>query len=315
MEVFDKKVFVRDLKETFGLEQITGDDESLNRWIIAPDVNRPGLELSGFDGSNDLKRVILIGNKEMDYIKRLDDEVLRERYEGITDVFTPCIIITHNMDAPDLLVEIANRKNFPVFKIDQPTYRVAVRVIAYLDEKLAPSDTLHGVMLNINGVGVLLRGESGVGKSELALELISRGHALVADDRVDMIRTHNSIFCKSPEIIKNMIEIRGIGIIDVTKLYGSTSTLDDSKLDLVINLVPFSAERSLERLGIEEGEGVKFLGLEIPSMDIPVKEGRAMGILIETAVANFRLQQSGYNAAKEFDDRLMRRLLEKGNNN
>lgn len=313
MEVFDKKVFVRDLKETFELEQITGDDESLNRWIIAPDINRPGLELAGFDGSNDLKRVILIGNKEMDYITRLSDEVLRVRYEAITDVFTPCIIITHGKDAPALLKEIAEAKNFPIFKIDQPTYRVAVRLIAYLDEKLAPSDTIHGVMLNINGIGVLLRGESGVGKSELALELINRGHALVADDRVDMFRTHNSIFCKSPEIIKNMIEIRGIGIIDVTKLYGSTSTLEDSKLDLVINLVPFSAERSLARLGLEDAEGVKFLGLEIPSMDIPVKEGRAMGVLIETAVANFRLQQSGYNAAKEFDERLTRRLIEKGN--
>lgn len=313
MDGFDKKVFVRDLKETFELQQITGDDESLNRWIIAPDVNRPGLELAGFEGSNDLKRVILIGNKEMDYISHLDETVLRPRFEAITDVFTPCIIITHGKKAPELLVQIAARKNFPLFVIDQPTYRVAVRVIAYLDEKLAPSDTLHGVMLNINGVGVLLRGESGVGKSELALELINRGHTLVADDRVDMIRTHNSIFCRSPELIKNMIEIRGIGIIDVTKLYGSTSTLDESKLDLVINLVPFSAERSMERLGIEEGSGTNFLGLEIPTMDIPVKEGRAMGVLIETAVANFRLQQQGYNAAKEFDERLMALLIEKGN--
>lgn len=302
---FDRKVFVRDLKEEFHLTQITGNDDSLNRWIIAPDVNRPGLELTGNMRETDLKRVNLIGNKELAFIKTLDENTQRERFDSITDGFTPCIIITSGNKTPEILKNLAIQKNFPIFETDESTFRVVVQVIAYLDEKLAPTESFHGVMMNIYGVGVMLQGKSGIGKSELALDLIQRGHMLVADDRVDISRVHNDLICRSPELLKNMLEIRGVGVIDVSMAFGSTSTLDESYLDFVIELVPFDATKINDRIGVEDNPTVSILGVDRPLVKIPVKEGRAMGAIIESAVANFRLLEKGIDSAKIFDKRVV----------
>lgn len=302
---FEKKVYVRDLKNRFNLNQVTGNDESLNRWIVVPDVNRPGLELSGYMRENDLKRVTIIGNKEIDYINNLDEEDQKSRFEMITDAYTPCIIVSGGNVTPKNLVNLANQRNFPIFETVDKTYRVVVQLIAYLDEKLAPSEAFHGVMMSIYGVGVLLKGNSGVGKSELALDLIRRGHMLVADDRVDICRVHNDLLCKSPEILKNMLEIRGIGVLDVSLAFGSTSTLDSSVLDLVIELVPFNNDTIVDRIGIDSEKKINILGVERPLLTVPVKEGRAMGVIIESAVANFRLLEKGISSAEIFDKRVV----------
>lgn len=300
----DRQVFVGDLKVKFALHQVSGNEESLKRWIIAPDINRPGLELAGFEVENDLKRVEIIGAKEMAYITTLDAATQRARFETITDAYTPCIIITHGNQAPPILLDVAEGKNFPVFETEESTHRLSVQVIAFLDEKLAPMTLIHGVMMNINGVGVLLKGESGIGKSELALELVSRGHSLVADDRVDMLRMHNFILCKAPQILRNLLEIRGIGVIDLSRIYGSVSTLNETRLDLIINLEHQDGDYDPVKLGFEAYPKCEVLGLAIPYINISVKEGRAMGVIIETAVANFRLQQLGYNSALEFKEKL-----------
>lgn len=301
----DGKVFVKDLKETFNLLQVSGDEESLKRWIIVPDVNRPGLELSGYVRSNDLKRVNILGNKELEYLKAIENsETLSARYNTITDAYTPCIIISEGNECPSKLLEIAQAKNFPIFISQDKTYRLVVQLIAYLDEKLAPNDTFHGVMMNIYGIGVMLKGESGIGKSELALELIKRGHMLVADDRVDIYRVHNDLICRAPELLENVLELRGVGVIDVTYLYGTTSTLKQTNLDLIIELVPFDANRITDRIGANDRKTINILGLDKPLMEIPVKEGRSMGVIVESAVANYRLIMNGVDTAKMFEEKV-----------
>ena len=301
----DKKVYVRTIKNAFNLKQVCGDEDSLNRWVVAPDINRPGLELAGFVRDNDLKRITIIGNKEIDFIKTLPNDVLRSRFEEITDAYTPCIIVTGGNTAPELLLEIARERNFPIFEINEITHRFVVQIIAYLDQYMAPSQTVHAVMMNVYGVGVMICGESGIGKSEIALELIHRGHMLVADDVVEIYRVHNDLICSAPDILKNMLEIRGVGVIDVSRAFGSTSTMDRSNLDLIINLVPFNNDEIIDRIGIEKQKESDILGVVKPVYDIPIKEGRAMGVIIEAAVANHRLSKKGYDSAKVFDERVM----------
>lgn len=311
----DGKVFVKDLKETFNLLQVSGDEESLKRWIIVPDVNRPGLELSGYVRSNDLKRVNILGNKELEYLKAIENsETLSARYNTITDAYTPCIIISEGNECPSKLLEIAQGKNFPIFISQDKTYRLVVQLIAYLDEKLAPNDTFHGVMMNIYGIGVMLKGESGIGKSELALELIKRGHMLVADDRVDIFRVHNDLICRAPKLLENVLELRGVGVIDVTYLYGTTSTLKQTNLDLIIELVPFDANRITDRIGANDRKTINILGLDKPLMEIPVKEGRSMGVIVESAVANYRLIMDGVDAARMFEEKVSAYIQAKNQN-
>ena len=222
-EELNKRVYVKELKEQFSFEQISGDEESLKRWVIAPDVYRPGFELSGYVEPNDLKRVLVLGNKEYDFMNKLDYNTQRERFESITDVYTPCIILSEGFKQMDSLMEVVNRKNFPVFVSDEKTYQVVVDVVSYLSEKLAPTTNMYGVMLSIYGKGIMITGKSGIGKSELALDLIKRGHVLIADDRVDVARIHNDIMCTAPKLLTKMLEIRGLGIVDVTKLFGAQS--------------------------------------------------------------------------------------------
>lgn len=305
---FEKRVYVRELKEYFDLKQVSGDDQSLDRWIIVADTNRPGLELSGYHNESDLKRVIIIGQKEMRYIEELDYETQCARFEVITDSYTPCIIISAGNKAPKALLDVAGAKNFPIFETDFQTYRMTVDAVTFLDERLAPSDSIHGVMMNIFGIGVLLIGESGIGKSELALELIRRGHSLVADDRVDVSRIHNDIVCSAPELIKGLLEIRGIGIIDVALMFGASSVLEQSELDFVIQLAPFDGNAEYDRVGQQQCY-MDLLGVDIPLLKIPVKEGRAMSVIAEAAVTNFRLQQRGVNSNELFNERVMEAML------
>ena len=301
---FERKAKISDFKKFFNLTQITGNEEALNRWAIVPDINRPGLELAGYFEHTEPRRIIILGTKEMSYMATVEEDVLRERLELLTDEYSPAIVISKNMECPELLREIAESKNFPILISDQPTYRLMVDVVSYLDEKLAPSDNIHGVLLSIYGKGVVITGDSGVGKSETALELIRRGHVLVADDRVDVTRIHNTIFGKAPEILRGMLEIRGIGIIDVTKMFGASSSLDNSEIDVIIHLEKWDDQKQYERVGIEEEVLANILGLDIPKTTIPVRDGRNIAVLVESAVTNFNLKLRGINSAKEFEQRV-----------
>ena len=308
-----RKVTVKDLMNQLGYECITGDEKALNREIKVPDVNRPGLELTGYYLHSQRERVVLLGNKEMGFISGMSNEVQYSSFDFLTQKETPCIIITRDFACPPRLKEIAQRKNFPVLLCKDNTSRAMVEVVTYLDIELAPIKTMHGVFLQIYGKGVLLTGESGMGKSEIALELIKKGHLLVADDRVDCAVIHKQIIGQAPEILKQMLEIRGVGIINVSKMFGVASVLDKAMVDLNIHIEQWKPNNQYDRLGIEEKKYTDILGVQIPKLVIPVKEGRSMGVIIESAVTNYLLSSVGQDSAKEFEQRVLN-LIERNKN-
>ena len=301
-EELDKRVYMWDFKKDLNLRHVIGDNQSLNRWVIAPDVNRPGLELTGYISNSDLRRVNILGDKEIEYMNSLSYETQKLRYDTITDGLTPCIIVSGKYDVPDALFEIASFKNFPVFKYEGETYQISVDVVNYLSERLAVEANLYGVMMNIYGIGVLLEGHSGIGKSELALELVQRGHLLVADDRVDAKHVHNSIVCSAPDILKRMLEIRGVGIVDVNLMYGGNSYLEKSNLDLAINLVEFEKMGEFDRLN-PESDHIEVLNVKIPQITIPVNAGKPLSPIVEAAVTNFMLKRDGTDMTDLFNKR------------
>ncbi len=312
-EELNKRVFVKEIKEHLNLEQLTGDEASLNRWVIAPDINRPGLELSGYLESNDLKRVVILGTKEFEFMSKFDENTQRERFEIITDSFTPCIILSENFKDMNSLLQLAREKDFPIFRYEGKTYQLIVDLVSFLSEKLAPSDNMYGVMMNIYGKGVMITGKSGIGKSELALDLINRGHMLVADDRVDVTRVHTSILTQAPKILKRMLEIRGIGIVDVTRIFGANAYLNKCQLDFVIKLVKYDETMQADRLN-PLNDYMNILGLDVPMLTIPITEGKQLSVIIEAAVSSYLLSKLGFNANEDFKERYHKLLKEKGDN-
>lgn len=298
-------ISVKALVEAFDFEQITGDEESLNRQIVMADTNRPGLELAGFFENSQVKRLVVLGDKEIAYISTMSVQKQRRAFDFITNEITPAIIITKGHKCPDVLKRCAKRKNFPVLSSESATTRLIVDLVAFLDEKLASSQCLHGGLLSIYGKGVLIRGESGMGKSEIALELIKRGHLLVADDRVDCYRIHNKIVGKAPELLSGMLEIRGIGIINVARMFGVSSVLPKTQVDFQVNLEMWKPDQDYDRVGIEEKKHENILGVDIPKIVVPVREGRSMAVIIESAVTNYMLSEMGMDSAKEFEQRVL----------
>lgn len=301
---YPKKVMIQDIVNFFQLEQLTGNQDSLNRWVVVPDVNRPGFELSGYFQPTEPRRVVIIGNKEIEYIEHLSEEDQRARYQNITDALTPMIVITRNNPLPPVLGEVANSRNFPIFRTSQATSQMMVDLITYLDEQLAPEATISGDLLIVHGKGVLITGESGMGKSETALELIRDGNMLVADDRVDVQKIHNKLFGHAPELLQGMLEIRGIGIIDVERMFGVNSLNERSAIDLVINLVKFDSSEEYVRIGDEQTHMTRIMDVSIPAMSLPVSPGRSMRAMVESAVSNFILKDEGYNSTTVFKQRL-----------
>lgn len=298
-------VKLRNLVEAFQFVQICGDVRSLERNITIADTNRPGLELAGFFQKSQLKRLIILGDKEISYIKTMSEEKQRESFGFLTSEITPAIIITKSHACPEILKEVAEAKNFPVFSSSSPTYRLIIDVVTFLDEHLSENTNLHGGLLNIYGKGVLIRGDSGLGKSEIALELIKRGHILIADDRVDCYRIHNSIIGKAPELLRDMLELRGVGVINVARMFGVSSVAEKTKIDFQVTLEQWDRNREYDRVGIEERKYEDILGIKIPKIVVPIREGRSMAVVIETAVTNFMLSEMGLNSAKEFEQRVL----------
>ena len=298
-------VKVRTLVENFDFIQITGDDASLERPIVIADTNRPGLELAGYFENSQQKRLVILGDKEIAYIATMSVHKQRKSFDLITNEQTPAIIVTKGHKCPDVLKRYAKRKNFPIFLSSSPTYRLIVDIVAFLDEQLATSMCIHGGLLSIYGKGVLIRGESGMGKSEIALELIKRGHLLVADDRVDCYRIHNKIVGKAPELLREMLEIRGIGVINVSRMFGVSSVLPKAEINFQVNLEPWKADQDYDRVGIEEKKHENILGIDIPKIVVPVREGRSMAVIIEYAVTNYMLSVMGMDSAKEFEQRVL----------
>lgn len=308
----DKKVYIKELVDIFSLKQLTGDEKALDRWVIAPDINRPGLELSGYREDTELKRVILLGVKEQRYIQTLDYETQKARFDFLTDSYTPCIIITANAPIPESLKEVANAKNFPVFSFLDKTYVLTTELTAFLSERLSPTEQIHGTMMSIYGIGVLITGESGIGKSELALDLIKRGHILVADDVVEYSRVHNNIVCEAPSNIKRMLEVRGLGILEVNHMFGGACFLDKCNLSFVIKLVSADEYRKNNYNRLDPAvKTMNFFDVHKTMLEIPVTHGKNMSTIIESSVINHVLKKTGYDSTERFKQTIKEAIMKK----
>ena len=292
--------------------RISGDEESLEREVFVPELNRPGFELAGFFKHSDFRRIILFGEKEITFVKEMSKESQLACFSKLVNDETPCIIIAKGYECPEILRSIAKKRNFPIFETKNATGRVSVYLTGALDEALAEETQIHAVFMNIYGTGVVIRGDSGIGKSEIALELIKRGHLLIADDAVELYRIGQSLIGKAPRVLRNLLEIRGIGVIDVSKMFGVASVLPKGQVELIIQLDRWLPSREYTRIGIEEDDTFEeILSVRIPKVVVPVTGGRSMSAIIEAAVMNMQLKDSGFDTSQEFVNRILENIKEK----
>ena len=303
-------VTVKTIMKKFNLNCICGK-EGLKRPILVENINRAGMELMGFFEHSDLRRIIVFGNKEINYIYSKTSEELRPAFEFLINEITPCMIITQGNTCPKELKEIAEKRNFPILLCDNSTNKMIIELMYYLNELMAPKMSMHATLLEIYGRGVLLTGASGIGKSEIALELVRRGHRLVADDRVDIVNINKKLTGTCPELTKGVMEVRGIGIINVASMFGISSYKDRQDVDYVIELKLLDENYSFERIDTSE-HFKNILGVYIPNIQIPVSSGRNLADLIEVAVRNELLKAQGIDASKEFAKKLNDLLNVKG---
>ena len=272
--------------------------------IDAAEFNRPGLQLSGYYEHFAMERPQIFGNAEMGYLMGLPE---KDRLAAIKRFFSydiPCVILCRGHVPPPEMLEIARRRDLPILGYDKATTGFIFAGIMYLNRVLAPHTTMHAVLVDVYGLGVLITGESGVGKSEAALELVKRGHQLVADDVVDICRvTENRLVGEAPETVRHFMEIRGIGIIDIRQMFGIGSVLMSKSIDLGIHLEVWNEQKEYDRLGLEENF-ITIMDVRVPSLLLPVKPGRNLAIIIEVAARNLSLRKLGYSAARELDKRL-----------
>ncbi len=291
-------ISARDFQESLHLECLV--EPVSDEWDIrTPDLNRPGMQFCGFYEFFAYERPQLIGKVEMAY---LEEKTADERYAILDRYFSypvPCLIICRGLQPPDELITVARSHHVPVYSSQAVTSKFTAMAIHYLNRCLAPHVTRHGVLLDVYGVGVLLSGKSGVGKSEAALELIKRGHQLVADDVVDICRiSDNRLIGTCPEKVRHFMEIRGIGVIDVKALYGIGAVALSKTIDLIIELETWDENRDYDRIGLKDDE-IKIMGVSVPHQTMPIRPGRNLAIIVEVAARNLSLKRSGYNAAKE----------------
>ena len=267
--------------------------------IVSMDIDRPGLELTGYMDFFDENRVIIFGLTEYSYLGQYDDE---KQYEIIDRLFSkrpPAIIIARSLQPSDAIVRSAEKNDVPILRSPETTSAISASLITFLNAVLAPRITRHGVLVEVYGEGVLLIGDSGVGKSEIAVELIKRGHRLIADDAVEIRRVSNrTLVGSSPENIRHFIELRGIGIINARRIFGMGAVKLTEKIDLVINMEQWDPEKIYDRIGMDNTY-TEIMGIQVPIMTIPVKPGRNLAIIIEAAAMNNRQKKMGYNAAQE----------------
>ena len=297
-------VKLTDLIEKMDLKNLTPDIDLAGKYITVPDINRPALQLTGYFDHFDSVRVQIIGYVEYTYLQTLTAEAKKEVYAQLLSYGVPCLIYTTEILPDEEMLKQANKTNTPIFATDKKTSPFQAEVIRWLNVQLAPCISIHGVLVDVYGVGVLIRGESGIGKSEAALELIKRGHRLVADDAVEIRKvSDDTLVGSAPSITKHLIELRGIGIVDVKSLFGVQSVRETQNIDLVITLEEWDKKKEYDRLGLEE-EYTEFLGTKVVCHTLPIRPGRNLAVIVETAAANNRQKKLGYNAAEDLLGRL-----------
>ena len=306
-------VAITELIEKMNLKNMTPDIDADKIVLTHPDVNRPALQLAGFFDHFDNERVQIIGYVEQEYIRQMNRERKVEMYDKLLSSQIPCLVYSRNQDPDEDMLNLCNHYGVPCLVSEKTTSDLMAEVIRWLKVKLAPCISIHGVLVDVFGEGVLIMGESGIGKSEAALELIKRGHRLVTDDVVEIRKVSDeTLIGSAPEITRHFIELRGIGIIDVKTLFGVESVKDTQSIDMVIKLEDWNRDKEYDRMGLED-QYTEFLGNKIVCHSIPVRPGRNLAIIVESAAVNYRQKKMGYNAAQELYNRVQANLRKREN--
>ncbi len=298
--------------EGLGLKLLAGE-KGMKRPIRIPEVHRPGLSLSGYLKNYAKERMLIFGNVETLYLKDLSKDLRLERLRHILTAQTPAVIVAGRYPPPREMVRFCEEDGIPLFRTEMTTMNLLSRLTLLLNEEFSPTMTCHGTLVEAFGVGVLIQGDSSVGKSEAALGLIERGHRLISDDVVRIrLREGTYLDGAGPELTRHLMEIRGIGIINVAHLYGAVCVRDDKTVELIVRLEEWDDQRFYDRIGLDE-QYCDILGINVPYHVLPVKPGRDVVLLIETIVLNHRLKEMGYNSAKEFNTKLLETISKKQN--
>ena len=306
-----KGVQLSKMVQELNLHNKTPDVDISKKRITLPDINRPALQLTGYLEHFENERVQIIGYVEYTYLLHLSREKKMESFERFVASKIPCVIFSTKTEPDEDMINLAIKYDVPIFVTDQTTSTFMAEIIRWLNVELAPCISIHGVLVDVYGEGVLIMGESGIGKSEAALELIKRGHRLVSDDVVEIRRVSDATLVGSaPDITRHFIELRGIGIIDVKTLFGVESVKDTQSIDLVIKLEEWDKDKEYDRLGLEE-EYTEFLGNRVVCHSLPIRPGRNLAVIVESAAVNHRQKKMGYNAAQELYRRVQENMSKK----
>ncbi len=297
--------------EKMELKVLTPDIDTGDKVVTVPDINRPALQLTGFFDHFDSERVQVIGHVEAAYMETLDKLTRKERYEQLLSYNVPCIVFCRDEKPDAQMIEAARKYQIPLLQTSKTTSSFEAEIIRWMKVMLAPTISIHGVLVDVYGEGVLITGESGIGKSEAALELIKRGHRLVTDDVVEIRKVSDeTLIGTAPEITRHFIELRGIGIIDVKTLFGVESVKETQGIDMVIHLEDWDKDKEYDRFGLEE-EYTEILGNKVVCHNLPVRPGRNLAVIVESAAVNWRQKKMGYNAAKELYNRVQNNINRK----
>lgn len=304
----ERGVALSSLIKQYNFEQANPYISVEDIWIKMPETNRPAFPLAGFFKHFESQRVQLLGNAENEFINNMSPQNEEDVFDELLGFHPPCIIFTSDNRPDEIVMRTADKYQVPILLSSQSTTSLSGELVRWLKVQLAPTMTVHGVLMDVFGEGVLITGESGIGKSEAALELIKRGHRLVSDDVVELRKVSDAtVIGTAPDITKHFIELRGIGIIDVKALYGVECVKDTKQIDMVIQLEDWDPNKQYDRLGMEDNY-VEFLGNKVTSHVLPIRPGRNLAIICETAAINHRQKKMGYNAAKELYNRVQKNL-------
>ena len=303
-------VLLTTVVEAFGLEVAYAATDYEKIQLTVVDVARPGLQLAGYYDHFEPMRLQVMGNVETSYLRKLTDAERAMTFDRLFSYKSPALLVARDITPDPQCLEMAKKHDVTVLRSREATSTIVSDLIAYLKSALAPSITRHGVLMEVYGEGLLLLGESGIGKSEAAIELLKRGHRLIADDAVEIRKiSENALMGTAPKLIRNYVELRGIGIINVAKLFGMGAVKAENEINLVVNIVPWNQQTVYDRLGLED-QYMEILGVQIPMNTIPITPGRNLAVILEVAAMNNRQRKMGYNPAKEFTEQMDRHFAE-----
>jgi len=298
------------LVEKLGLEVAFASTDYMSVRLTVEDVSRPGLQLVGYFDHYEPMRLQVLGNVEMSYLSKLSQQERAVVFDRLFSYKFPALLIAWGIEPDELCLTMAKKHNVTILRTKEATSNIVSSIISYLKGALAPRMTRHGVLVEVYGEGILLMGDSGIGKSEAAVELLKRGHRLIADDAVEIRKIGNNMLVgTAPELIRNYIELRGIGIINVAKLFGMGAVRTENEINLVVNIVPWNTQEAYDRLGLEE-HYTELLGIKVPMYTIPITPGRNLAMILEVAAMNNRQKKLGYNSALEFTEQINRHFDE-----